>query len=75
MTGGSHLSAFAGAGERRWVGGDTMGRLGQAPVLGCDREKPKRAAARADQAEEKEGRRQTFAGWARSRTGLKGREG
>jgi hypothetical protein len=32
----SHPSACAGAGERRWAGGDAMGRLGQATALGCD---------------------------------------
>jgi hypothetical protein len=39
MTSGSHLSVAAGAGERRWVGGNALGRLGQAVMLGCDGER------------------------------------
>jgi hypothetical protein len=54
MTGGPLLTAAAGAGARRWAGGDATGRLGY------NGERGKRAAARASQAEETEGRRHTW---------------
>jgi hypothetical protein len=54
------LTDAKGAGARRWAGGDATGWLGQATALGCNGEKGKWASARASQAEETEGRRQTW---------------
>jgi hypothetical protein len=52
-----------------------LGWLGRVVVLGCYRKRSKRPAAQADQARKKKGRRQTFAGWAQSRTELNGGKG
>jgi hypothetical protein len=55
MTGGYRLSAAAGAGERSGGLAALLDRLGRAVVLGCRGERSKRAAARANQAEDKGG--------------------
>jgi hypothetical protein len=61
MTGGSPLSAAAGAGGRSGLAARRkLGRLGRATELGCDT---------VNQAEEKEVRRQTSRCWAASKHG------